>query len=141
MVPRPGGQVQPDDPEAPGPVRRRRVGLGVVRGAEQRPRPDLPHTPCGHLFLTFAPPPDFAVKKDKPPSKAAADHIIFEEQGMMFSARNVFARVSIGIAAAGIGATALFPLDLVKTRMMNQRIGIDGQRIYKHSVDCKSLKP
>lgn len=87
--------------------------------------------------LTFAPPPDFAVKKDTPPSKAAADHIIFEEQGMMFSARNVFARVSIGIAAAGIGATALFPLDLVKTRMMNQRIGIDEQRrIYKHSVDC-----
>lgn len=33
-------------------------------------------------------------------------------------------------------------LDLVKTRMMNQRIGSDGKRLYLHSLDCmlKAIK-
>jgi solute carrier family 25 (mitochondrial aspartate/glutamate transporter), member 12/13 len=41
--------------------------------------------------------------------------------------------------AGGIGILAVYPLDLVKTRMMNQRIGADGTgRMYLHSFHCLS---
>ena len=41
-----------------------------------------------------------------------------------------------GSIAGGIGATAVYPIDLVKTRMQNQRVGADGKRMYKNSIDC-----
>ena len=34
------------------------------------------------------------------------------------------------------GATAVYPIDLVKTRMQNQRGSIAGEIMYKHSFDC-----
>eukprot|EP01117_Protostelium_nocturnum_P013703 TRINITY_DN5141_c0_g1_i1.p1 TRINITY_DN5141_c0_g1~~TRINITY_DN5141_c0_g1_i1.p1 ORF type:complete len:863 (-),score=251.43 TRINITY_DN5141_c0_g1_i1:62-2650(-) len=41
-----------------------------------------------------------------------------------------------GAIAGGIGATAVYPIDLVKTRMQNQR-GLDPtKRLYKNSFDC-----
>lgn len=37
----------------------------------------------------------------------------------------------------GIGATAVYPIDLVKTRMQNQRTGsLIGEVAYKNSIDC-----
>lgn len=36
----------------------------------------------------------------------------------------------------GAGATAVYPIDLVKTRMQNQRGSLAGEIMYKHSVDC-----
>ena len=35
-----------------------------------------------------------------------------------------------------LGATAVYPIDLVKTRMQNQRVGADGSRMYQNSLDC-----
>ncbi|KAG0139735.1 hypothetical protein CROQUDRAFT_666065 [Cronartium quercuum f. sp. fusiforme G11] len=35
-----------------------------------------------------------------------------------------------------IGATAVYPIDLVKTRMQNQRSKVVGELLYKNSLDC-----
>lgn len=44
----------------------------------------------------------------------------------------------IGSVAGAIGATAVYPIDLVKTRMQNQRKVASGEVLYKHSMDCFS---
>lgn len=38
---------------------------------------------------------------------------------------------------SAVGATAVYPIDLVKTRMQNQRSGpIIGELAYRNSIDC-----
>ncbi|VDP21940.1 unnamed protein product, partial [Echinostoma caproni] len=46
-------------------------------------------------------------------------------------------RFSLGSIAGAFGATAVYPIDLVKTRMQNQRTGSAiGELLYKNSWDC-----
>ncbi|VEL26763.1 unnamed protein product [Protopolystoma xenopodis] len=46
-------------------------------------------------------------------------------------------RFALGSIAGAIGATAVYPIDLVKTRMQNQRTGaVLGELMYKNSWDC-----
>ena len=72
--------------------------------------------------FTFAPPPDF--------SDAISDGVIIHAEK---SATELFINFlkNFGLAgiAGGIGATAVYPIDLVKTRMQNQRIGSDGKKM------------
>lgn len=35
-----------------------------------------------------------------------------------------------------VGATTVYPIDLVKTRMQNQRSKVVGELLYKNSIDC-----
>ncbi|KAK9374417.1 mitochondrial carrier domain-containing protein [Lipomyces chichibuensis] len=42
----------------------------------------------------------------------------------------------LGSVAGALGATIVYPIDLVKTRMQNQRSKIPGQLLYKNSWDC-----
>ncbi|XXH00205.1 hypothetical protein Hte_006547 [Hypoxylon texense] len=42
----------------------------------------------------------------------------------------------LGSAAGAFGAFMVYPIDLVKTRMQNQRGADPGQRLYKNSLDC-----
>ena len=42
----------------------------------------------------------------------------------------------LGAAAGAFGATVVYPIDLVKTRMQNQRSAVVGQLIYCNSLDC-----
>ncbi|KAJ3055596.1 mitochondrial aspartate-glutamate transporter agc1 [Rhizophlyctis rosea] len=43
---------------------------------------------------------------------------------------------ALGSVAGAIGATVVYPIDLVKTRMQNQRSKVVGQLLYKNSLDC-----
>lgn len=39
--------------------------------------------------------------------------------------------------SSAVGATAVYPIDLVKTRMQNQRTGsYIGELMYRNSFDC-----
>lgn len=41
------------------------------------------------------------------------------------------------IFSLAVGATAVYPIDLVKTRMQNQRTGsLVGELMYRNSFDC-----
>ncbi|KAI8076779.1 mitochondrial carrier domain-containing protein [Halteromyces radiatus] len=48
---------------------------------------------------------------------------------------NVYSFV-LGSIAGAVGATAVYPIDLVKTRMQNQRSKVVGELLYKNSLDC-----
>ncbi|KAK3106010.1 hypothetical protein FSP39_010838 [Pinctada imbricata] len=51
-------------------------------------------------------------------------------------AENVY-RFALGALAGATGATAVYPIDLVKTRMQNQRTtSMVGELMYKNSFDC-----
>ncbi|CAG2169823.1 unnamed protein product, partial [Oppiella nova] len=46
-------------------------------------------------------------------------------------------RFTLGSIAGAAGATVVYPIDLVKTRMQNQRAGsYVGELMYKNSIDC-----
>jgi solute carrier family 25 aspartate/glutamate transporter 12/13 len=81
--------------------------------------------------LTFAPPPDF---RDTP----GVPDLVDAKEEKTFSSYFLSFLQSFGLAAiaGGIGATAVYPIDLVKTRMQNQRIGADGTKMYSSSLDC-----
>ncbi|KAJ2828712.1 mitochondrial aspartate-glutamate transporter agc1 [Coemansia erecta] len=51
---------------------------------------------------------------------------------LMYQAYNF----AIGAVAGGIGAAVVYPIDLVKTRMQNQRAAVVGEMMYKNSIDC-----
>ncbi|KAI6659138.1 Calcium-binding mitochondrial carrier protein Aralar1 isoform X1 [Oopsacas minuta] len=48
---------------------------------------------------------------------------------------NVY-RFSLAAVGGCAGATAVYPIDLVKTRLQNQRGSLAGEIMYKNSVDC-----
>ncbi|PFH55956.1 hypothetical protein XA68_17326 [Ophiocordyceps unilateralis] len=43
---------------------------------------------------------------------------------------------ALGSLAGAFGAFMVYPIDLVKTRLQNQRGALPGQRLYKNSIDC-----
>ncbi|KAM6959219.1 electrogenic aspartate/glutamate antiporter SLC25A13, mitochondrial [Aplochiton taeniatus] len=47
-------------------------------------------------------------------------------------------KFTLGSVAGAVGATAVYPIDLVKTRMQNQRTtgSLVGELMYKNSLDC-----
>ena len=46
-------------------------------------------------------------------------------------------RFTLGSIAGATGATAVYPIDLVKTRMQNQRTSSNvGEILYRNSFDC-----
>jgi solute carrier family 25 aspartate/glutamate transporter 12/13 len=47
-----------------------------------------------------------------------------------------FYHFSVGAVAGAFGATVVYPIDLVKTRMQNQRSTLVGQLRYLNSLDC-----
>ena len=55
---------------------------------------------------------------------------------------SILPKVVNGGIAGIIGVTCVFPLDLVKTRLQNQKIGPNGERMYTGMLDCfkKTLK-
>ncbi|XP_060523908.1 calcium-binding mitochondrial carrier protein Aralar1 isoform X2 [Cylas formicarius] len=60
-----------------------------------------------------------------------------EERGIMIQVLESTYRFTLGSIAGAVGATAVYPIDLVKTRMQNQRTGsFIGELMYRNSFDC-----
>lgn len=72
--------------------------------------------------LTFAPPPQYREEPEEKPAETNGDYLL---------------HFSLSAFAGALGVVALHPLEIVKTRLMNQRIMKDGTgRMYLHSFDC-----
>lgn len=60
-----------------------------------------------------------------------------EERGVLIQILESAYRFSLGSIAGAVGATTVYPIDLVKTRMQNQRAGsFVGELMYRNSIDC-----
>ncbi|XP_073982916.1 calcium-binding mitochondrial carrier protein aralar1 isoform X2 [Rhodnius prolixus] len=60
-----------------------------------------------------------------------------EERSFLIQVLENVYRFALGSIAGGVGATAVYPIDLVKTRMQNQRTGsFIGEVMYRNSWDC-----
>ncbi|XP_076236739.1 calcium-binding mitochondrial carrier protein Aralar1 isoform X2 [Calliopsis andreniformis] len=60
-----------------------------------------------------------------------------EERGVVVQILESAYRFVLGSVGGAVGATAVYPIDLVKTRMQNQRTGsLVGELMYRNSFDC-----
>ncbi|KAF7998556.1 hypothetical protein HCN44_010964 [Aphidius gifuensis] len=60
-----------------------------------------------------------------------------EERGIVTQILESSYRFVLGSIGGAVGATVVYPIDLVKTRMQNQRTGsFIGELMYKNSFDC-----
>ncbi|XP_040564694.1 electrogenic aspartate/glutamate antiporter Aralar, mitochondrial isoform X2 [Lepeophtheirus salmonis] len=60
-----------------------------------------------------------------------------EDRGIFIQILECMYRFGLGSIAGAIGATTVYPIDLVKTRMQNQRTGsYIGELMYRNSYDC-----
>ncbi|GBC03256.1 hypothetical protein RclHR1_05030013 [Rhizophagus clarus] len=59
-----------------------------------------------------------------------------KNQGILWEALHQAYYFLLGSIAGAVGATAVYPIDLVKTRMQNQRSKIVGELLYRNSFDC-----
>jgi solute carrier family 25 aspartate/glutamate transporter 12/13 len=59
-----------------------------------------------------------------------------EKHGFLWEVIGNMYSFTLGSIAGAVGATAVYPIDLVKTRMQNQRSKVVGELLYKNSLDC-----
>ena len=60
-----------------------------------------------------------------------------EERSVLIQLLESVYRFALGSVAGATGATVVYPIDLVKTRMQNQRSGsYIGELMYRNSMDC-----
>lgn len=72
-------------------------------------------------------------------SRVAEFHAVSgpEDRGVVIQILESVYRFTLGSLAGAMGATAVYPIDLVKTRMQNQRTGsFIGELMYRNSWDC-----
>ncbi|CAF0727392.1 unnamed protein product [Rotaria sp. Silwood1] len=70
-------------------------------------------------------------------SEIVDEHYKIEHQSILMKILESGYRFTLGSIAGAVGATAVYPIDLVKTRMQNQRsTSIVGERLYRNSFDC-----
>lgn len=82
-----------------------------------------------HGKLTFAPPPEFRPTVDEEASPSTSVTV------SQLTARGL-EYFGLTACAGALGAVALYPVDLVKTRLMNQRMELNGKRMYTGFMDC-----
>ncbi|RKF71200.1 Calcium-binding mitochondrial carrier protein Aralar2 [Golovinomyces cichoracearum] len=59
-----------------------------------------------------------------------------KSKNIMYSIFESVHHFALGSIAGAFGAFMVYPIDLVKTRMQNQRSSTVGQMLYKNSIDC-----
>lgn len=66
-----------------------------------------------------------------------AEQLVTKEQHatLKHTLKSVY-HFALGAVAGAVGATIVYPIDLVKTRMQNQRAVLVGDLLYRHSADC-----
>ncbi|KAH7339000.1 mitochondrial carrier domain-containing protein [Rhizoctonia solani] len=83
---------------------------------------------------------DFAQLLDprwKAPSDVRHEKAVAQSQrGFLDGMLHSMYSFTLGGIAGSFGATVVYPIDLVKTRMQNQRSAVVGQMLYKNSFDC-----
>ena len=66
----------------------------------------------------------------------AADEAISRTKKYLHTALESLHHFALGSIAGAFGAFMVYPIDLVKTRMQNQRAGRVGELLYNNSIDC-----
>ena len=66
----------------------------------------------------------------------AASHALSAGKSLLHSIAESAHHFALGSIAGAFGAFMVYPIDLVKTRMQNQRSSRVGQLLYKNSIDC-----
>ena len=66
----------------------------------------------------------------------AADKAITTTQKVLHQVLESAHHFALGSIAGAFGAFMVYPIDLVKTRMQNQRSNRVGEMLYKNSIDC-----
>ncbi|RPA89394.1 mitochondrial carrier [Choiromyces venosus 120613-1] len=61
---------------------------------------------------------------------------VLQGQGFLGQALDAAFNFALGSIAGAFGATIVYPIDLVKTRMQTQRSKVVGELMYKNSIDC-----
>ncbi len=70
-------------------------------------------------------------------AKIAEEKYSFENRNVLVQALESGYRFLLGSIAGAVGAFAVYPIDLVKTRMQNQRSkSYVGEVMYRNSFDC-----
>ncbi|CAF0848755.1 unnamed protein product [Rotaria sp. Silwood1] len=69
-------------------------------------------------------------------SEIVDEYYKIEHQSVVMKILESGYRFTLGSIAGAVGATVVYPIDLVKTRMQNQRTSIIGERLYHSSIDC-----
>lgn len=64
------------------------------------------------------------------------EEIVPKKGGFLYQLAEGAYSFTLGSIAGAVGATAVYPIDLVKTRMQNQRSKVVGELLYKNSLDC-----
>lgn len=66
----------------------------------------------------------------------AADRVVSRSRQMLHNLLESAHHFALGSVAGAFGAFMVYPIDLVKTRMQNQRVTAVGGRLYENSLDC-----
>ena len=69
-------------------------------------------------------------------AEEAAGKALSVGKGFLHGALESAHHFALGSIAGAFGAFMVYPIDLVKTRMQNQRSSRVGQLLYKNSIDC-----
>lgn len=66
----------------------------------------------------------------------AAEKVAENTKSVLYSVLESVHHFGLGSIAGAFGAFMVYPIDLVKTRLQNQRSSRPGERLYNNSIDC-----